>query len=290
MNFAIKEFFGKEGLTLTSANHIANMAKEYYTKIETEIKSMSPFSETAQVIGTSEGIAIHTGISSEEFALVQEKLEKIAECKGLIAYLREAIKERDALKHTIDSWKDTEARSKVVEPVRERTITEDEIMAKWSVGDLIRYYRLEAKCATFGKYIHVDGSLSNLRRVYHEVVNNPSRVQGQGRDTVIFKDTPTITEEEIENTFFKLQEEYRNAQAELNGIKHTMDVEIEQDSLKKENEYLTAYKEYSLKFKEILTQENIVRTETLNELQKLKIVIPIKFKGIYEEITKLAKS
>jgi len=44
MNFAIKEFFGKEGLTLTSANHIANMAKEYYTKIETEIKSMSPFS------------------------------------------------------------------------------------------------------------------------------------------------------------------------------------------------------------------------------------------------------
>ena len=36
----MRNFFGTNGITATSANHIANMAKEYYENLETKLQSL----------------------------------------------------------------------------------------------------------------------------------------------------------------------------------------------------------------------------------------------------------
>lgn len=43
-------FFGKEGLTSTSANHVANMAKEYAERIGQEVKTLRLFTQKARLL------------------------------------------------------------------------------------------------------------------------------------------------------------------------------------------------------------------------------------------------
>lgn len=287
MDFIFKEFFGKNGLTSTSANHIANIAKEFYNKLETEVNNISAFTVTAKVIGSEDTLVTHIGTTNEEFSEVDVKLRKIAECKGLIAYLREAIKERERLFDSICTYTDEAARDKLVKPRLEREITADVVKSSWPISELIRYYRLEAKCAVLGKYIHEEGVLNKLRKNFYKTLQNPINVVGSGRDTIAETLTPTIFQEELENKFFALQEEYRNTQAELNGMKHSIDEAIEKDKIEKENKYSKEYDAYAVELEKISNAEVEKRNVALAELQKLKIVIPTRFKSIYDEIAKL---
>lgn len=290
MKLIIKEFFGKEGLTTTSANHIANMAKELYSKLESEINEISAFDKTAKIIGDNTEMLIHSGTTSSDFNAINNKLRKIAECKGLIAYLREAIKERDSLYKTIESYVNIDKRNELISPKREPLITVEEIMSSWSIGELIRYYRLEAKCATLGKYIHEKGKLNVLRKEYYKTIQNPIEINGNGRDTLAVTNTATLTSEEIEDKFFTIQEEYRNAQAELNGMKHSIEEAIEKDKIKKDEDFKLAYNKYNGDLQNLDNEECVEKNCALKELQELKIIIPTYFKNIYEEISNLSKN
>lgn len=289
MKFTIKEFFGKSGLTSTSANHIANMAKEFYRKLETEINSIKTFNEDVNIIGSSDSMRTVNGNTEEDINSIPEKLNKIADCKALIAYLREAIKERDTLTAQIRNYKDEEARSKVVRPASPEYITEKEVMASWSVGDLTKYYELEAKCATFGKYIHEDGTFNKARLNHHKTLQNPIMISGNGRDTIATKRTASVDGELVDKTFFALQAEYRKTQAELNSIKHDLETQINEDTIKKDAEYQVVYESYINELEKISTAEKLAKEEALKEVQKLKIMIPKHLKSIYDEIQSLSK-
>lgn len=289
MELQFKEFFGASGLTATSANYIANMAKEFYRKLITEVDNFQPFNKDVKIIGSEETMRTINGTSSEEFALIPDKLRKIAECKALIAYLREAIKERENIYNNVQKYTDTKAREVLEEPEPVIRLTVQDILATWNIGQLNRYYELEAKCATLGKYIHEGGSFNTKRQSYHETLQKPIEVNGKGRDLIAEEYKPTLSSKEIDDMFFKLQDEYRSAQAEFNGLKHTIDEAIEQDFVQKLNEYKKALEEYNNKRVEITATEAQYRSAMLNEIQKLKIVIPTHLQSIYSEISNLSK-
>lgn len=91
-----KQFFGDKGLTSTSANHIANLAKEAYERLEAKLNTTSFIRETITVIGST----AETTVKLAQTGLITSApniLKEICEYKSLIAWLREAIIEKENL-------------------------------------------------------------------------------------------------------------------------------------------------------------------------------------------------
>ena len=92
-------FFSPEGkgLTSTSANHIANMAKEMIRTLETELGSMVFYSTEVALIGNDAANTLTVGTDDTTLRATADKLFRIARAKSLIAWLREAIKAKERL-------------------------------------------------------------------------------------------------------------------------------------------------------------------------------------------------
>lgn len=162
-------FFKKEGeegiaLTSTSANHIANMAKEY----------------------------------------IQGKAKN-----DLINGLQSV---------SLDDWCEEYGVEKPLSPVAPHVLTEQEYYASLPIKERNRYYQLEAVAAVIGKYIHPDGVLSDERKKLKDRIQHPHRVDGKGRDALIYTYEPSVSAEDVDNTFYELQKKHREVQARLNSI------------------------------------------------------------------------
>ena len=91
-------YFGDAcGLTNTSANHIANMAKESAKEVATTLGCITFLDATVSTIEGSTPQKISIGSKREQLEDVQASLERIGEANALIAWLREAIKARARL-------------------------------------------------------------------------------------------------------------------------------------------------------------------------------------------------
>ena len=83
-------------LTATSANHISNLAKEAYERLEAKLENTSFIKETIQIIGSTAETTVKLSTAGL-ISLAPNVLEEIYEYKSLIAWLREAIKEKENL-------------------------------------------------------------------------------------------------------------------------------------------------------------------------------------------------
>lgn len=91
-------FFAADGvgLTSTSANHVANVAKEMIRNLESELAAMTFFSIEVALIGSKSVNRLSGGVGDADVAAVADRLYRIADAKSLIAWLREAIKAKGA--------------------------------------------------------------------------------------------------------------------------------------------------------------------------------------------------
>ena len=87
-------FFGEQGLTSTSANHIANLAKEYVAGLEESIDGVTLYNTEVSLLIDPSGNkhSLVVGNTLEDIEDIKNKAMHIAEAKSLIAWLREAIK------------------------------------------------------------------------------------------------------------------------------------------------------------------------------------------------------
>ena len=281
MELKHRDFFGESGLTSTSANYVANKAKEYYSSVMSKLEQVSFVNADISIIGSGEKARVSTGYSSEELEYIPRSIKLVAELKTLIAYLREAIKEKDRLhkKARIMTFEHD-----LVAPEREEYLEEEDIIESWSKEKMMSYYRKETLASTLGKLVHPSGAYSKARKAFHSMV--PTEYKADGRDTIIRHNTYSVLPNEVDDTFFKLQEEQRNAQAELNGMKHEIELALQEDRNKKDESYkekLDAYLSLKAKYE---AEDKIRRNLLLDEIQGLKIVIPDSLKEIYEAVSK----
>ena len=274
-----KIFFGESGLTTTSANHIANIAKEKYQLLLKQLETITLYNTNIGLI-SSEKQPLSYGV--ETLSNVKPSLETIAQLKSLIAWLREAIKAKERLFEDVKS--ENFGLVAPVRPICENLMTEDEYVATWSIKKRNRYYFLETMCATIGSYIHPNGAFAKAREEYMNKLTNPLKVVGQGRDTTIYEYVPSIDSEEVENTFMALQSEYRTYQAELNSLKYEIEEAIRSDNLSKGNKYLSEMQNYEVSLDNYNAEIKTLRLKENERISNLKIIIPDSLQKIYQEV------
>lgn len=282
MELKHRNFFGEQGLTQTSANYIANKAKEYISSICERYLHFDFFSTSISLIGSDAKTLVSTGMPESEVKDLKKVCLDVAKAKSLIAYLREAIKERDKVIRDVKTMKFDHA-EELISPVREQYVTEEEIIDSWSAEKLARYYYLQSIAATFGGMVHPDGPYHKARERYLKLEEHEASINGM--NTVIKTNTRTVHPATVDGEFFEMQEQQRNAQAEFNGLRHEIELALEKDKIEKDNKYASAMKEYYSLSSKFNSQDEVERNRLLEEALALKIVIPANLKGIYDKIS-----
>lgn len=282
-----RQFFGDKGITSTSANHIANLAKEAYEKLEAKLNTTSFIKETIQIIGSTAETTVKLS-QAGLITLAPNVLKEICEYKSLIAWLREAIKEKENLFKANKLWVSDEYTEHMRNrPQCENYLTEQDVIESWTVAEQEDYLSLETVCAVVGKYIHPNGPLSKAKTELSNRINRPVSTECSGRDTIIRKYYAECTEEEVNCLFFNLQREHREHQARLNGIKHKIDMTLREDMQKKDEAFKKALQEHNNKTEELLVADKLTREEKHKEIEALKIVIPNDLKSVYDKLTSM---
>ena len=289
-----KIFFGENGLTTTSANHIANMAKEAYQTLEQELSNLKLYTTEVALLGSDTSRTLRIGDNKECLDAIEGKLNCIAQYKSLIAWLREAIKAKSRLISAAENLSLGEIAKALniavpVAPEDYERLTNDDIVATWNVKQRNRYYYLDTLCSTFGKYIHPDQTFAREREALCKVISEPNRINGNGRDMVIYTMIPTVSTAVADDTFFVLQNKYREYQAELNSLKHQIELAVQADDREKSLKEEAEQQAYRLEMNEIRAKCNVYKGERVREAQALKIIIPDSLQAIYQRVAQMGK-
>ena len=284
----VSKFLGTDGLTQTSANHIANIAKEMYESLETKLDSIKLVSRSFMLAAAGTSFPVGVASTKEELNDLSSTLEQIARLKALISWLREGIKAKTQLCSSREEDKYIkrlikEGRTDLVEPELENSPSIEAVLAAKPEAFQARYYALEAKCATMGKYIHPDGHLSQVRKEFYDRMKNPTEVRGRGQEAEIHTYSTEFTPEEVDRVFFALQKKYRSVQADFNALK----AEVENEFAVQEKDYLKDHIAAVEKWREVVKQETLAYRE---KVKALKIVIPESLRETYEKVNSVAST
>jgi len=289
-------FFAENGLTSTSANHIANMAKESIADLERNISSINFVTKSVSLIGTDTEHIVKRGWSKDLLDTLPEKIKQITEMKSLCAWLREAIKARDNMLNDVRRMNIVKYREEIEgqpyensRPEHEDTITRDDVIAQMSIGDREKYYTLETRCAVLGKVIHESMPFSDARKNLADRIENSEAVTGSGRDAIISRFTATVSQDDVDKMFFALQAQYRSYQAELNKMKHEIELILTQDAIDKETKYKNALQAYNTYDNELVARMSEWQKKETARISALKIIIPDRLKQVYESVKELTK-
>lgn len=285
-------FFGENGLTSTSANHIANVAKEYYQQLENTLDNIRFYKTTVDLLGYNAPALVANGVDTVEN--IPQMIEDIYQCKALIAWLREAIKAKDEHIKTIKNYSVKEYANLngitlLNKPIGRPYRCEQDYLETLSIKERFNYINLETELAVLGQSIHPSGYISTAKQQLEHKINNPLETTGGGRDTVVYTHTPTIELSKVDALFFKLQKEHREKQARLNTLKQQCKDWIEAENLIIDNEYKAELLKYNNQQSEVHHALSMWVKETLAEVSKWKIVLPDSLKTIYSKINSLGK-
>ena len=288
MGKELRKMLGNEGLTATSANHIANIAKEMYESLETKMQSIRLTSRDYTLAVNGQTYRVENESSKDEFNSLSASLKEVAALKSLIAWLREGIKAKEQLcsADAENEWvkEQIEAdRTELKEPEGIKPISFSDILTDEPIDRQSRYYTLEAKCATLGKFIHPDGHFSAARKAFYDKQKNPTSINGLGQNAEISKYSSNFTSEEIDAEFFKLQQEYRSVQAEFNALKAELETKLTEAKRK-------AFKDASEARKTWRLTRDAALLERSAQIKPLKIMIPEPLKDIYGKVAAVASA
>ena len=295
-------FFGENGLTSTSANHVANLAKESVRNVHEKLASVRFYTETIGLLTSDKEAVVSKGMSVDAVENLPKLVDEVTYANSINAFFREAMKEKERRMNEAQDYIDENAfadlRKKysahfLASPTKEPYPTEESIMQTWSIGEQEKYLSLGAEAAALGKFIHEDGSLSKARIDLMNKLENPTRVEINGSETVIHTYTPTVDIVTVDKVFNELQTRYRSVQAELNGMKKRIQDTIASEKLRIDTEYNEARREYDRVQREFEREEaelhrvmDIRRQQRVKKVQELKIAIPNRLRGIYDALTK----
>ena len=284
-------YLGDKGITSTSANYLANLAKEVSKSAEAQLRNICFTNKTVELINGSKK-SLRNGWT--ETQKVEELIVRIANMNSFCAWMREAIKAREEALNKIDSLNMEQfCELKGIEyptrPDSPQTFTPQNIYDEMNIKDKNNYLRLEAFAATFGKYVHPEGSVSKAREdaLYREQV--PNEVSGEGRDMVIYGYSSSVSTKEVDAMFMELQNKQREFEKQLNAIKYQANEEANKRTSAAMQKYKEEYEKYSQAVFKIRTDMNLYVTNGREEIANMKIIIPEKLQDTYAYLEALGK-
>ena len=293
-------YFGNEGMTSTTGNHYCNICKELIKGLEKKLYGVKFYQTSISAIGSAEKQLMSQG--SSDISFIDDALREIAEANSFCAWVREAIKEKEAQQLAVNrkelyEWmkeQGIEIKKEPEYPDGERDVTEEDIINTWDINKRNKYLRLEAYASTIGNYIHPGKNVKNYndaRRAMHNAINNPITKEGSGRDTVLYYSETTVDPDVVDAQFLKMQDMHRNYEKELNAMKAELKEIVNNlnqqkcDALQlKIDAYYAEHREYNAWHNEMRNKLNKWKVSETERLSKLKIVIPKDLKDIFQKV------
>ena len=294
-------YFGtEEGMTSTSATHVSAMANVMVQDIKQHIMGLRLYQKSIRVIGDAE-VTVET--VNNTLPEIAESVKRICKANALIAWLREAVKEREqAQKYvsdmTLDDWMKKQGIEKPVspEPPQMPRINFQDYKTILDTGLTVKEYNrfveLNSALAVYGDMIHDKGLLTRQKNELARIMQNPTEVKESGRDTIIttYKVDVNVSVD-IDNLYTQLQSEYRKLQAEKNGIEAKFFNLAMDYQTRKMDEWKAAKAQYDRDLTAINsqlvgydTQMKEWKKQRLEELAALKIIIPNDLQPLYKEL------
>jgi hypothetical protein len=277
---------GKDGLTITSANHLANIAKEMYEALLSKLEGLKLFSRDYMLAINSNTYRVENESAKAELEGLSETLKEIGSLKSLIAFLREAIKAKnflakeDSFEEHIDELVKA-GHTEFEMPENKAEVTFGEEFEKLSTEQKARYFALEAKCAVIGSAIHPNGVFAKARREFFEHSKNPITVVGKGQEAELNSYTSSFSAEEVDGAFFALQKEHRALQAEFNKLKGEIEEKVAKANKAMAEEYRDSMKLW-------VETQKVEKLKYYENVSSLKVVIPQNLREIYEKVNAVA--
>lgn len=284
-------FFGEKGITSTSANHLANLAKECMESNRRALEGVGFITSTVRLLNGGEAAILTEGRNEQYLSSVPELLEEIAEMNTFCAWMREAIKAKDEELSLIDNADLCDYLENLSEmpEVPERGImwNEKDAIATFSIAERMEYYNLEAEAATLGKFIHPDKPFSMARTDMMKRMVQPNKLVGEGVNAMMYHFVPSISSDLVEDCYMQLQQKHRNVEGALNKYKYRIKKLVEEHNLELERKYKDASEVYSMTMQTKGTEFRTWQIEERSKIAALKIVIPEALTKTYEKLKAL---
>lgn len=273
-------FLGAEGITSTSANHLCNLAKEKAYVYQAELQNLSFYDTFVSINGDKQ---ILLSKSSDDYVHLMGLISKIGQLHAFIAYMREAIKQKQNLSSEIPPFQDWEGSKEIPTVDLFIPTTWEEVFAELSIKDQNKYLELEAICAVLGKNIHPGGAINNARQEMYAKLSRPAEIS----DNKVYSYDVTVDPHKVDELFFALQREHRSYEAQLNAMKNSIEAEVTARNLAKQEIYHAKLRERAAKTKEQEAAYKVYVDRLKAEHSKMKIVIPNALQEIYKELSDL---
>ena len=289
-------FFGENGLTSTSAQHVKDMAGHYVDDLKQKLSSITFVNSNINIIGGENSTLVNKGWNEEELNSVNEILERISQAQALQAWLGEAINAKQNRQtyvghYNIKDYCNDYNIEYPTEPTNVKYATEADWLKTLSIKELNRYLTLQTYCAVFGNFIHpkYGSNFHTARELAIKVEKAPYEVVENGRDTVVYNKTLSVDIETIDDKYFELQAIHRDKQSEFNALRHQFEVYRDSKFTQDQTEYDKKLLEYKQRVTELSSQWQAKKDELERECANLKIVIPDALKSIYDKVNRLGK-
>lgn len=293
-------YFGEEGMTSTSANHVSAMANVMVQDIKNRLMGLRLYEKSIRVIGDAE-VTVET--VNNTLPDIAEGVKQICKANALIAWLREAVKERENAQTyiqnmTLDDWMKKQGIEKPTSPVPPtmprinfqdyKTILDTGL----SVKEYNRFVELNSALAVYGEMIHEKGLLTRQKSELQRIRQNPTEVKESGRDTIITQYRVDVNiDTDLDKLYTQLQSEYRQLQAEKNGIEAKFSNLAMDYQTRKMDEWKAAKAQFDRDCMAVNSQlvgydaqMKEWKKQRLEELAALKIIIPNDLKALYKEL------
>ena len=291
-------YFGEEGLTSTSANHVSAMANVMVNDLKQHINGLRLYRKYIRVIGEEETLVEERNDTLPE---VIQTVERISKANALIAWLREAIKEREnALNDVNNTDINTYAKRTGYDMIDRPTMPQEPrvnfsdyktmLDAGLTVKEYNRAMELNSTLAVLGEFVHEKGLLTKAKAELQRIAKNPVEVKESGRDTIITRyeaDDAAV----IDEVYTELQARYRKLQAEKNGIDNKWSNMAAEYQVRRRAEYqteLNAWKaecqKWDARYAELKDHWMTWKKQECDRIAALKIIIPKDLVNLYTEL------
>lgn len=293
-------YFGEEGMTSTSANHVSAMANVMVQDIKNRLMGLRLYEKSIRVIGDAE-VTVET--VNNTLPDIAEGVKQICKANALIAWLREAVKERENAQTyiqnmTLDDWMKKQGIEKPTSPVpptMPRINFQDYatiLDTGLTVKEYNRFVELNSALAVYGEMIHEKGLLTRQKSELQRIRQNPTEVKESGRDTIITQYRVDVNiDTDLDKLYTQLQSEYRQLQAEKNGIEAKFSNLAMDYQTRKMDEWKAAKAQFDRDCMAVNSQlvgydaqMKEWKKQRLEELAALKIIIPDALKPLYKEL------
>ena len=284
-------YLGEKGITSTSANFLANLAKEIIRDTEQKLRKLRLYNTNVELINGDKKTLQYNTVELES---LETMLNRISSMYSFCAWIREAIKAKEALAEKASRYNIFDyGRDYGVEvperPDDPKEVTVQDIIDEMSIKERNRYLTIETFAATFGKYIHPDGAIAQAREIFQEKMAEPTYISGNGRDMVIYTYNSSNSIDDVEDTFIALQGKQREYEKQLNALKFKLREEVNKRNSQAQAEFQLAYTEFRSQYAIVNAEAEKVRIKLMEDVSKLRIVIPDDLVDTYNYLETLVK-